>query len=82
MPDQVILIAPDAGRPALDFSSGLPADLLSQSAARLRILALMYACVFFLAGIFPALVIPTERARFLGTWYSGRERLAPPHARG
>jgi serine/threonine-protein kinase len=67
MPDQVTLIAPEPAERARGFSSGLPADLLSQSAGRLRILALMYACVFFLAGIFPALVIPADRARFLGS---------------
>jgi eukaryotic-like serine/threonine-protein kinase len=67
MHEQVTLLAPDRAGPARADSSGLPPDLLSQSAARLRILALMYACVFFLAGIFPALVIPQDRARFLST---------------
>src|SRR6476660_3986324 len=50
------------------ISSGLPADLLSQSAGRLRVLALLYAFVFFMAGILPALLIPGDRARFLGSF--------------
>jgi serine/threonine-protein kinase len=67
MHDQVTLLAPaPAGSPS-GASSGLPPDLLTQSAGRLRTLALMYACVFFLAGIFPALVLPADRARFLGS---------------
>jgi serine/threonine-protein kinase len=47
-------------------SSGLPVDLLGQSAGRLRVLALLYAFTFFMAGVFPPLVLPGERARFLG----------------
>jgi serine/threonine-protein kinase len=42
----------------------LPPDLLSQSAGRLRVLALLYAFVFFMAGVLPALVF--DRAHFLG----------------
>jgi serine/threonine-protein kinase len=67
MHEQVTLLAPEHAGPARGAASGLPPDLLRQSAGRLRILALMYACVFFLAGMFPPLVIPTERARFLGS---------------
>jgi hypothetical protein len=44
------------------IASGFPSDLLSQSASRLRILAILYASVFFLAGIFPALLMPADRA--------------------
>jgi serine/threonine-protein kinase len=62
-------MSPDASDSAArGISSGLPVDLVSQSAARLRVLALVYACVFFLAGIFPALVLPADRARFLGSF--------------
>jgi serine/threonine-protein kinase len=49
-------------------SAGLPDDLLSQSAGRLRVLALLYAFVFFAAGIFPALLFPSDRARFLSSF--------------
>src|SRR4051794_33993966 len=50
------------------ISSGLPADLLSQSAGRLRVLALLYAAVFFLAGVLPALVLPGDREMFLSSF--------------
>ena len=59
MHEQVTLHAPRracSGRPGI--SSGFPTDLLGQSAGRLRVLALLYAFVFFMAGIFPALLIP------------------------
>jgi serine/threonine-protein kinase len=46
----------------------LPADLLNQAAVRLRILALLYAFVFFMAGLFPPLLFPEARARFLGSF--------------
>ncbi len=42
-------------------ATGLPADLLSQSAARLRTLALLYAFVYFFAGFFPALLFEQDR---------------------
>ncbi len=45
-------------------ASGLAPDLLARSARRLRILALLYAFVFFMAGIFPALLTPADRALF------------------
>jgi eukaryotic-like serine/threonine-protein kinase len=69
MQEQVTLIQPEGGDPtARGVSAGLPLDLLSQSAARLRVLGLLYALVFFLAGILPALLLPGERARFLGSF--------------
>jgi hypothetical protein len=49
-------------------SLGLPLDLLQQSAGRLRTLALLYAFIFLMAGVVPALVLPEERARFLGSF--------------
>src|SRR5882724_7770344 len=68
MNEHVTLMHPNARDPtARAISSGFPIDLLSQSAGRLRVLALLYAFVFFMAGIFPALVLPGERARFLGS---------------
>jgi len=53
---------------AREISSGFPVDLLSQAVVRLRVLALLYAFVFFMAAIFPALLLPDERARFLGNF--------------
>jgi len=69
MNEHVTLMHPDARDPtARAISSGFPVDLLSQSAGRLRVLALLYAFVFFMAGIFPALLFPADRARFLGSF--------------
>jgi hypothetical protein len=66
MASHVTLLRPGADHPdTRGMSSGLPADLLGQSAARLRILAFLYAFVFFMAGVFPALLF--DRARFLGS---------------
>ena len=66
MAEHVTLLHPEpADVSARGVSPPLPADLLSQSARRLRVLALVYACMFFLAGVVPALVIPEERAHFL-----------------
>src|SRR5213595_1532899 len=68
MASHVTLLRPGGDHPdSRGLSSGLPADLLGQSAARLRTIALLYAFVFFLAGIFPALLFPADRARFLGS---------------
>jgi serine/threonine-protein kinase len=67
------LILPDKGRRtsrSRDTTGGLPDDLLSQSAARLRILALLYAFVFFMAGFFPALLFPADRAHVFATFKS------------
>jgi eukaryotic-like serine/threonine-protein kinase len=61
------LIHPETGVPNVGgISSGFPTDLLRQSAARLRVLALLYAFIFFMAGIFPALLF--DRAHFLGSF--------------
>ena len=69
MHEHVTLMPPDPRDPtARGISSGFPADLLSQSAGRLRVLALLYAFVFFMAGIFPALLFPGDRTRFLGSF--------------
>ena len=42
----------------------LPADLLNQASSRLQSLALLYAFTFFMAGIFPSLVVRDARAMF------------------
>jgi eukaryotic-like serine/threonine-protein kinase len=67
--EPVTLMHPDA-RDATPraISSGLPADLLSQSAGRLRVLALLYAFVFFMAGILPALLMPADRAMLFSSF--------------
>jgi serine/threonine-protein kinase len=69
MHEHVTLLHPgEQDSAARGMSSGLPVDLLGQSADRLRILALLYAFVFFMAGVFPALLFPSDRARFLGSF--------------
>ena len=68
MNEPITLMRPEArDQAARAISSGFPLDLLSQSAGRLRVLALLYAFVFFMAGVFPALLLPDERARYLGS---------------
>jgi serine/threonine-protein kinase len=68
MHEHVTLLPPDARDGAAQaISPEFPADLLGQAAGRIRVLALLYAGVFFLAGIVPALVFPDDRARFLGS---------------
>jgi hypothetical protein len=47
-------------------SHGLPRDLVRQARPRLRVLALLYAAVFFLAGIFPSLFSQADRAILFG----------------
>jgi hypothetical protein len=69
MHERVTLLRPEALRPdARGISSALPPDLLGQSAERLRILALLYAFAFFMAGIFPMLLTPADRAQLVGSF--------------
>src|SRR3989475_6978578 len=69
MHEHVTVMHADGREPtARGISSGFPVDLLSQSAARLRVLALLYAFVFFMAGVFPALLFSGDRAQFLGSF--------------
>jgi serine/threonine-protein kinase len=66
-PEHVTLMHRDGRDPAAPgISSGFPSDLLRESAGRLRILALLYAFVFFMAGVFPALIF--DRAHFFSTF--------------
>ena len=43
-------------------SQGLPRDLVRQATPRLRVMALLYAAVFFLAAFFPPLLSQADRA--------------------
>jgi hypothetical protein len=71
------LLLPHRGRrtPASRSSgTGLPADLLSQSAERLSTLAMLYAFVFFMAGFFPSLLFEADRRLLVGnllSWVPG-----------
>jgi len=65
------LLQPQLGRRTTghrERTPGLSDDLLSQSAERLRALALLYAFVFFMAGYFPPLFFSADRARFFGSF--------------
>jgi len=60
----VLQVLPQRGRRTADpreHTPGLPVDVLRQAANRIRILALLYASVFFLAGFFPALLFEADR---------------------
>jgi serine/threonine-protein kinase len=48
--------------------SGLPPDLLSQSARRLRVLAVLYAFVFFMAAFFRSLLFSEHRAHLFSSY--------------
>ncbi len=59
MHEHVTLMRPDADDPDRSRDLvGVPGRSARQSAGRLRVLALLYAFVFFMAGIFPALLLP------------------------
>jgi serine/threonine-protein kinase len=51
-----------------EHPAGLPVDLLIQSVSRLRVVALLYAIVFFMVALFPALLSRQDRARLLGSF--------------
>jgi serine/threonine-protein kinase len=51
-----------------DLPTGLPSDVINQSADRLRIMALLYAFVFFMAGYFPALLFEQDRAHLFSSF--------------
>jgi serine/threonine-protein kinase len=69
MERHVTLLRPDPRESKAQRSSpSLPTDLVSQAAERLRVLALLYAFVFFMAAIFPVLVLPNDRAQFFGSF--------------
>ena len=62
-----------------DRTTALPTDLLNQAAARLRILALLYAFTFFMAGYFPALLFSTSRQQLFArpiNWAPGAISIA------
>ena len=46
-------------------TTGLPPDLLNRAAARLQVLAWLYAFTFFMAAFLPRLIVPAERSVFL-----------------
>jgi serine/threonine-protein kinase len=77
MPKSTVLLPANEARPLTrevgpaphdgERGTGLPLDLLIQSVSRLRVLALLYAFVFFMVAPLPALLIREDRARMLGS---------------
>jgi serine/threonine-protein kinase len=65
--EHVTLLARDGGDSSRGVTPGLPSDLLTESAGRLRTLAFLYAGTFLLAGVLPALILPEDRDRFLSS---------------
>src|SRR4051812_26466039 len=71
------LLRPDRGHRASVAergSQGLPRDLMRQATPRLRVMALLYAGVFFFAGFFPSLLSQHDRAMLFGdvvAWLPG-----------
>ena len=67
LPGDTVLM-PRAGQRPLTArglrTTALAPELLTQSVRRLRVLALLYAFTFFMAGFFPSLLIAEERAHF------------------
>jgi len=63
-PMQTILPPETAKRTGL---TGLPPDLLAQSAKRLRTLSLLYAFVFFMSDALPPVLFEAERTLFLAS---------------
>jgi hypothetical protein len=60
-------------------TGGLSPELLAESARRLRVLTLLYAFVFFMAGSFPAILFAEDRARMFGdpaNWVPGAVSIA------
>jgi serine/threonine-protein kinase len=58
---------PSSRGPTSGLVTTLPPALLAQAARRLRVMALLYAAVFFLAGTLPVLLMPVERATFFSS---------------
>ena len=55
-------------------SQGLPSDLVRQATRRLRVMALLYAAIFFLVDFFPTLISTADRSAQFGAivqWLPG-----------
>jgi eukaryotic-like serine/threonine-protein kinase len=76
LPEQQLLVTREVGHaPGVDERpTGLPIDLLIQSVSRLRVLALLYAFVFFMVALLPVLLSRQDRAQMFssfGLWAPG-----------
>ena len=67
LPGDTVLMPRAGQRPLASTglrTTALAPELLTQSVRRLRVLALLYAFTFFMAGFFPSLLLAEERAHF------------------
>ena len=67
------------GRLRGERTTALPADLLNDAAARVRIVALLYAFTFFMAAFFPSLISSSQRQRLFAdpiNWLPGAISIA------
>jgi serine/threonine-protein kinase len=67
------------GKSTGDRTTALPTELMNQAAARLSVLALLYAFTFFMAAFFSSLLFSEERQRLaahLITWLPGAISIA------
>jgi hypothetical protein len=78
-PETLLLPLREPGETPAGAETGLPSDLVGQSAFRLRALALLYAFVFFMSGFFPSLVVADARAQLFShavLWLPGAVSIA------
>jgi serine/threonine-protein kinase len=71
VPSETLLLPREATPTGAAGTRGLSTEILSQSARRLRILALLYAFTFFMASFFARLLSEADRARMVanpGYW--------------
>ena len=67
--NDALLLTREVGHaPRDEHPTGLPIDLLIQTVSRLRVLALLYAFVFFMVALLPVLVVRQDRARMLSSF--------------
>src|SRR5688572_12388671 len=64
---ETLLVPQKGSRPTASAggTSALSTQILKQSASRLRVLALLYAFTFFMAGVVPSLVSEMDRGHMI-----------------
>src|SRR5262245_8594236 len=73
--EQTLFVPQDRGSSVFDrATTGLPSDLVNRAAARLQILAWLYASMYFMAAFFPAFLMPGALSILFGravNWLPG-----------
>ena len=69
---EALLVTREIGQPGHggERRAGLPTDLVIQSVSRLRVIALLYAFVFFMVAMFPSFVVPQARLLMFSSFIS------------